>query len=421
MNFGGATIADQRYRIDTAISALQLPEATPRSNSSGTLIYSLNPNLPAGLRFDASTRQISGTPSSTQQPTSYTYKAVDGSDQATLSFMLSVERDTQPTFGNATIADQSWSHNEAIRALQLPAASAGNGALTYTLTPALPGGLSFDASERQISGTPNTAQSATSYTYKVADEDNDEATLTFTIAVGADTQPSFGDATIADLVVRSGSAIGAPQFPNATSGNGELRYSISPDLPARLSFDASTRRITGAPRAMQPATSYTYKAEDADGDEITLTFTITVLEADKVPSFGDATIADRSWSLDRTIRALQLPAASGGNGALTYTLTPDLPAGLSFDASTRQITGVPSAIQPAVTYSWKAADEDNDEATLTFTIAVEADAAPGFGDAAIADQSWSQGRAIRALQLPEASAGNGALAYTLTPELPGRG
>ncbi len=418
MNFGGATIADQRYRIDTAISALQLPEATPRSNSSGTLIYSLNPNLPAGLRFDASTRQISGTPSSTQQPTSYTYKAVDGSDQATLSFMLSVERDTQPTFGNATIADQSWSHNEAIRALQLPAASAGNGALTYTLTPALPGGLSFDASERQISGTPNTAQSATSYTYKVADEDNDEATLTFTIAVGADTQPSFGDATIADLVVRSGSAIGAPQFPNATSGNGELRYSISPDLPAGLSFDASTRRITGAPRAMQPATSYTYKAEDADGDEITLTFTITVLEADKVPSFGDATIADRSWSLDRTIRALQLPAASGGNGALTYTLTPDLPAGLSFDASTRQITGVPSAIQPAVTYSWKAADEDNDEATLTFTIAVEADAAPGFGDAAIADQSWSQGRAIRALQLPEASAGNGALAYTLTPELP---
>ena len=350
--------------------------------------------------------------------TSYTYKAKDGNDKATLTFDLSVEEDTRPSFGDATIADQNWSHNEAIRALQLPAVSGGNGPLTYSVTPALPRGLSFDASTRQISGTPNTAQSAASYTYKVADEDGDEATLTFTIAVGADTTPDFGDATIADLATRSGSAVGALQLPNATSGNGEIRYSISPDLPDGLSFDASTRQITGAAGAMQPATPYIYKATDADGDKVTLTFTIAVLEADRVPSFGDAAIADRSWSQGRSIRALQLPAASAGNGALSYTLTPDLPAGLSFDASTRQIVGAPTAIQPAATYSWKAADEDGDEATLTFTIAVEADAAPGFGDAAIADRSWSQGRAIRALQLPAASGGNGALSYTLTPDLP---
>ncbi len=426
MHFTEPTIADQRYRVNTAITALELPEATPKSNSSGTLSYTLTPDLPAGLSFDASTRQISGTPTEIRPATSYTYKAKDeDGDEATLTFELKVEGDTQPSFGDTTITDQNWALNQAIRALQLPAASGGNGPLAYSITPtfsygqSFPGGLSFDADTRQISGTPNAAQVPTSYTYKAADEDGDEATLTFRIHVNVtDSAPKFGDATIDDLVVRRGSAVGALQLPNATSGNGEIRYSISPDLPDGLSFDASTRQITGAPRAMQPAASYTYEAEDADGDEVTLTFTIAVLEADKVPSFGDAAIADRSWSLDRAIRALQLPAASSGNGALSYTLTPDLPAGLSFDASTRQIVGTPTTLQSAASYTYKAADEDGDEATLTFTIAVEADAAPGFGDAAIADRSWSQGRAIRALQLPAASGGNGALSYTLTPDLP---
>ena len=425
MHFAEPTIADQRYRVNTAITALQLPEATPRSNSSGTLSYTLTPDLPAGLSFDASTRQISGTPTEIRPATSYTYKAKDDNDEATLTFELKVEGDTQPSFGDAIITDQNWALNQAIRALQLPAASGGNGPLAYSITPtfsygqSFPGGLSFDADTRQISGTPNAAQVPTSYTYKAADEDGDEATLTFRIHVNVtDSAPKFGDATIDDLVVRRGSAVGALQLPNATSGNGEIRYSISPDLPDGLSFDASTRQITGAAGAMQPAASYTYEAEDADGDKVTLTFTIAVLEADKVPSFGDAAIADRSWSQGRSIRALQLPAASSGNGALSYTLTPDLPAGLSFDASTRQIAGAPTTLQSAASYTYKAADEDGDEATLTFTIAVEADAAPGFGDAAIADRSWSQGRAIRALQLPAASGGNGALSYTLTPDLP---
>ena len=44
---------------------------------------------------------------------------------------------------------------------------------------------------------------------------------------------------------------------------------------------------------------------------------------------------------DRALTAITLPAASGGS-SLTYALT-GLPAGLAFDASTRQISGTPSA------------------------------------------------------------------------------
>ena len=208
----------------------------------------------------------------------------------------------------------------------------------------------------------------------MADQDNDEATLSFTIAVEADMAPEFGDAAIADQSYAQSSAIDALQLPRATGGNGALTYTLTPDLPAGLSFDASTRQITGAPTTLQPAASYTYRVADQDNDEATLTFTIAVV-ADTAPSFGNAAVADQSYAQDRMIDMLQLPAASGGNGALTYTLTPELPAGLSLDISTRQISGAPTALQPALAYTWQAMDADSnrseaDTATLTFTIEV---------------------------------------------------
>ena len=49
------------------------------------------------------------------------------------------ERDTAPSFGNQTVPDQSFTVSEAISALVLPAASGGNGLLSYSLTPSIPG------------------------------------------------------------------------------------------------------------------------------------------------------------------------------------------------------------------------------------------------------------------------------------------
>ena len=69
-----------------------------------------------------------------------------------------------------------------------------------------------------------------------------------------------------------------------------------------------------------------------------------------------------------TIETLTLPEASGGNGVLSYTLSPDVP-GLSFDAGTRQLTGTPgTAASYNMTYT--VTDEDGDTDTLDFAIAV---------------------------------------------------
>ncbi len=91
-----------------------------------------------------------------------------------------------PFFDNTSVADQVWATGKAITDLVLPAATGGNGAVTYSLTPALPAGLSFTAATRTISGTPTATVAKTAYALTATDADGDTSTLTFGIETGAD-------------------------------------------------------------------------------------------------------------------------------------------------------------------------------------------------------------------------------------------
>ncbi len=82
-------------------------------------------------------------------------------------------------------------------------------------------------------------------------------------------------------------------------------------------------------------------------------------------SFGGATIADQSWHKDDAVTTLTLPAATGGNGTTTYALSPALPAGLSFDAGARTITGTPTVTSAQATYRYTATD-GTDTVMLSF-------------------------------------------------------
>ena len=327
------------------------------------------------------------------------------------------EPDLTPSFGDATVAGQSYVQGTAITALALPAPAGGDGVLTYSLTPEPPSGLSLDEDTRTLTGTPDTAQGPVRYTWTARDADGDEASLSFTITVAADLMPSFGDETVAGQSYVQGTAIAALALPAAAGGDGALTYRLTPEPPSGLVLDAAARMLTGTPGAAQDAAEYTWTVRDADGDEASLSFTITVV-ADLMPSFGGATVAGQSYVQGTAIAALTLPAATGGDGVLTYSLTPAPPSGLSLDEDTRTLSGTPDAAQDAARYTWTARDADGDEASLTFSIEVEEDLMPSFGDATVAGQSYVQGTAIAVLVLPAATGGDGALTYTLTPEPP---
>ncbi len=294
-----------------------------------------------------------------------------------------------PSFGDATISDQTWVRERAIETLVLPAASGGDGTLTYALTPAPPAGVIFTASTRVLAGMPTTAQGATEYAYTATDEDGDAATLSFTIEVEA---ASADDAAFVSVSgVPSRMAAGAAATVTVTMKNtgtttwtpaggyglgsrsssgkdtwgsrrAPLSGSVAPNETNAFTFEITAPETTG---------SYTFSwgmVRDPGMRFGAGTGDLTVTVED--PSFGDAAIPDQTWARDRAIETLVLPAASGGDGGLTYALSPAPPAGVIFTASTRVLAGMPTTVQAATAYAYTATDSDGDAATLAFTITV---------------------------------------------------
>ena len=88
-----------------------------------------------------------------------------------------------PTFGTAKVPAQRYTVGTAV-SVTLPAATGGTQPLTYSLTPGLPEGLSFDADadKRLLSGTPAAAAAQKEYTLTVT-AGTQEAALSFSITV----------------------------------------------------------------------------------------------------------------------------------------------------------------------------------------------------------------------------------------------
>ena len=248
----------------------------------------------------------------------------------------------------------------------------------------MPPGLTFDPATRRLRGTPTGPQAATTYTYTVTDADGRTVTLTFTITItapgdggpGDGPGPTFGSQTITDKGYFQGAQIDTLTLPAPTGGRPPFTYALTPALPPGLTFDPATRRLRGTPTGPQAATTYTYTVTDADGRAVTLTFTLAVQSADRQPEFGRATIAHQRYEQNKPVREV-LPAATNGNAPLTYTLTPALPAGLAFDAGTRELRGTPTAAQATRTYTYTVTDQDGDTATLTFRLTITAPEASG--------------------------------------------
>ena len=178
---------------------------------------------------------------------------------------------------------------------------------------------------------------------------------------------AFADGTsVDDQEYTAGTAISDIELPAASGGAGDIAYSVS-GLPAGLSFDAATRTISGTPdAATDEAVEITYTAADGAGATASLTFSITVnmsltfgdffsqfLGAGKVvPTASSDGAAIREFVVGQPVDAFALPAGTGGTEPLTYSLSPELPAGLSFDAATRTISGTPQAEgAPVYTYT----------------------------------------------------------------------
>jgi len=315
------------------------------SDANGdALTYTIS-GMPSWMSFNASTRVLSGTPKPVGTWT-ITLTATDPSGAAVSKAFKVTTPNVAPTAG--TVPNQSLARNIA-GSISVAAhfADANGDALTFTAS-GLPTGLSISAAG-VISGTPTAALGAYTVTVTAADGRGGTVSKAFTLTV-ANSAPTAP--TIANQTATAGAAWSFT-IPAFTDPNGDaLTYTVT-GLPSWMSFNATTRVLSGAAK---PAGSWTITvtATDPSNAAISKSFTVTTPNvAPVVAAAIPAQTASRNitWSY-------QIPAGtfSDINGdTLTYSVT-GLPAGITFTAATRTLSGKATVAPGAYTLVVTAAD-----------------------------------------------------------------
>jgi len=278
-----------------------------------------SPALPTGLSIDNTTCAISGTPTVTQVATDYVITATNafGSGQATINVTIGAA----PTV-SYTGSPFSFTQNSTITTII--ATLGGNTPTSCTANPSLPAGLSIDNTTCAISGTPTALQGATDYTITATNAFGSGQT-TVNITVGAAPTVSYTGSPFS-YPVNSAITTISPTL----TGNPPTSCTAAPSLPAGLAIDAVTCAISGTPTAAQEATNHVITATNAFGSCQT---TINI-KVNAAPS-----VSYSSTPFQNGVAGNLTPTILSGGPMVSYSINPALPAGISIDPITGEISG----------------------------------------------------------------------------------
>ena len=107
---------------------------------------------------------------------------------------------------------------------------------------------------------------------------------------------------------------------------------------------------------------------DANSATATATFSLTVNTAVTATQAVPTTILTQN----HVATAFTPVTGGGGTTPLAYSVLPVLPAGLTMSTTTGAITGTPTVVSAATTYTVTVTDANNATATATFSLTVNA-------------------------------------------------
>lgn len=223
-----------------------------------------------------------------------------------------------PTGLSYTNEDAAYVKNQAIT--NNTPSSAGGSVSSYTISPGLPAGMSFDNSTGVISGTPTATSARQAY---VVTATNADGQTTHTIYLKVD-EPAPQIAFSGPLLAHPNHAFSASP---TNSGGLITSCSSSPSLPTGLSLVATTCEISGTPTGNSALASYTITATGSGGShQATVSLTVTKYCA------GTGTLADPYQICD----VASLTAISDLNKYFVQTADIDL---AGFSSSTGYVIG----------------------------------------------------------------------------------
>ncbi|MGH8047114.1 MAG: beta strand repeat-containing protein, partial [Chthoniobacterales bacterium] len=313
------------------LGALPPPSITSASTATGTVgsaftyqitatgtptSYGVIGTLPSGLTLNTATGLISGTPTGVGTTSiSVTATNAGGTGSAPVDITINPP---PPVISSAPTATGTVgvAFNYQI--------VASNSPTSYGVTGTLPAGLSLNTSTGTITGTP----SATGTSNVTISATNAGGTGTAALAITITPPPPV----ISSATTASG-MVGTAFSYQITASNSPTSYGVTGTLPAGLSLNTSTGEISGTPSAAGTS-NVTISATNAGGTD-TEALAITIVPQPPVISSS----ATASGMVGNAF-SYQITAS---NSPTSYGVTGTLPAGLTLNTSTGEISGTPSA------------------------------------------------------------------------------
>ena len=310
------------------------PATSPRPPPAAT--PNLLGSIPAGSSLNAHTGVISGVPTDSDfgnHP--FTVTATDGHGKTiSETFQLQVG-DSGPTA--TAIANQTAYEGKAFSlnvSSHFAAPAPGD---TLTFSGAMPAGLKIDAHTGIISGVPTDSDFGdNTITVTATDAHGNAISETFQLQVGDGGPTATAIATQSAFEGKAFSLNVSSHFMAPAAGD---TLTFSGSMPAGLKIDAHTGIISGVPTDSDFGNNtITVTATDAHGKAVSETFQLQVGDSGPTATAiaNQSAFEGKAFSLDVSSH-FKAPAAGD-----TLTFSGSMPAGLSLNAHTGVISGVPT-------------------------------------------------------------------------------
>ena len=394
MIFSGSPIAGNRYTFATpallsnitgawagflfgdAASQVTITEngAFSGTNESCTFTGTITPDPSGSNYFDFSTEYGASCLLSNQTQTGIAvdYLLPDGVTRQ----LITASSDPSTSSGNVFVANNTL----AITNTSLPngqvetpynttlAATGGTAPYTWSLTSGtLPAGITLNASTGAVTGTPTASADAVELTFTVNDSSNPVQTKAVSLTLNISSNTPALSITTASL---PNGQVGTIYSTTLTATGGTAPYAwSSKTLPLGLTLNAATGAISGTPKTTSSG-PITLSVTDSSSPVQTQSASLSLTISPTPPATLSITTSALANGQVGTAYSTTL-AAMGGTLPYSWT-SGTLPAGLTLNAATGIINGIPTATATTaltftVTDSGSPAQTKSVNMTLTIT------------------------------------------------------
>jgi hypothetical protein len=301
------------------------------TNSGGAITScAITPALPAGLSISNTTCAITGTPSAVDALDTYTITPSNGMGNGADQVITIAVANVVPSI-TYSAAVYEFDLNDSAATTGAPTNTGG--AITgCTINPALPTGLTINATTCAISGTPTVVTVPGDFTITASNGVGNAATVDISIEIlNIVPEVSYSASPYTFTQNVAGATTGVP----TNTGGAITSCGVSPTLPAGLSISSTTCAITGTPTAVTANASYTVTPSNAIGsgsaniieieieDDITVVeFTYTGGSQNFVVPAGVTSISVKAWGGGGASRTASRYGGGAGFAYTELTVTP---------------------------------------------------------------------------------------------------